>query len=104
MDSIPVIGAGLGCTVNTIVVTQLLAVVYEMVVVPGAGVAEIPLTTPPPTVTVAMAVLLLDHVPNGDGCVSVVVKPWQTELAPTIGAGAGLTVITVFALQPELSA
>ena len=71
---------------------------------PGAGVADMPVTTPPPTVTVAIAVLLLLHVPLGTPCVSVTVPPWHTELSPTIGVAAGVTVIVDVVRHPALTA
>ncbi len=100
---VPVIGDGNGCTVNVIVVKQPEGVVYVIVVVPGAGVADTPPTTPVPKPTVPIAGVLLVHVPPVTGCVSVVVCPSHTALAPTIGAGAGVTVTTNVEVHPALS-
>jgi hypothetical protein len=43
---------------------------------------------------VAIAGLLLVHVPPDTGCVSVVVSPTHTESVPPIEAGAAVTVST----------
>lgn len=100
----PVIAAGNGSTVKVIVVKQPDGVVYVIVVVPGAGVAETPVTTPVPKPTVAIAGVLLVHVPPGTEWVSVVLLPWQTDEEPPIAAGAGVTVSTFVDVQPALSA
>jgi len=71
----PVMGAGGGNTVNVVVVIQPAAVVYVIVAVPGAGVADTAVTIPVPKPTEAMAGLLLLHVPPADGCVRVAVSP-----------------------------
>ena len=59
-----------------------------------------PVTFPPPTVTVAILVVLLVQVPNGDASLSKVLKPWHTLRLPRIGPGNGLTVTTAVAIQP----
>ena len=59
-----------------------------MVAVP----ADMPDTAPEGEPTVAIAVLLLLHVPPVVASPSVVVAPAQTLVVPVIAAGAGLTV------------
>jgi hypothetical protein len=72
--------------------------------VPGAGVADTPPNKPVPKPMVPIAVVLLVHVPPVIGCVSGVVSPSHTELAPTIADGAGVTVTTLVDVQPALNA
>jgi hypothetical protein len=62
-----------------------------------------PLTTPVDEPTVAMAVLLLDHVPPLAVLVSVVEPPTQATAVPPIATGAALTVTTVVT-EPQLLA
>ena len=62
--------------------------------------ADKPVTTPLPRPTVAIAGLLLVHVPPAGEPVSVVVVPWQVLSAPLIGAGGAFTNITTDVLQP----
>jgi hypothetical protein len=81
------------------VVKQPAGVVYVMVVVPAATL----LTTPEPSPIVATAGVLLIQVPLATACVSVVLPPTHTELAPPIGAGAGVTVTTLVEVQPAVS-
>lgn len=100
----PVMAAGMGCTVNTDVVKQVLGKVYVMIVVPGGGVADMPVTRPVPKPTVAIAGLLLVHVPLGTGWLSVVVNPSHTLNVPVIATGAGVTVTTIVDVQPALNA
>ncbi len=100
MVRVPVIFAGIGNTVNTLVVTQPPVVVYVIVAVPGAGVADTPVTTPPPVVILAIAGVLLAHVPPADGGVNVTLKPWHTDVGPVIGADAGVTVIVTAEEHP----
>lgn len=91
---VPVMAAGNGITVNVFVVKQLLGSVYVIIVVPGAGVADTPPTTPDAIPTVPIAGVLLVHVPAGTAWVNVVVRPSHTEEAPVIATGAGVTVTT----------
>lgn len=74
-----------------------------MVVVPGAGNAVIAFTSPEPRPIVAIAGVLLVHVPPGVVCVSVEVSPSHAESVPPIGAGAGVTVTTLLEVQPAVS-
>ena len=91
---VPVIAAGSGFTVTTLVMIQPVGKVYVTVAVP----AVIPVITLP--AAVATAVLLLLHVPEGVASLSVVVKPAQTAIVPVIDAGNGLTVTGVVMIQP----
>jgi len=75
-----------------------------IVVVPGAGSADTASTSPDPIPMVAMAGLLLLHVPPATGCVSVVVRPSHNEAGPTIAAGAAVTVTTSNDVQLGLNA
>ena len=63
-----------------------------------------PPNTPVPAPMVPAGDTLLIHNPPDTGCVSVVVRPWHTEEAPTIAAGAGVTVTTSVEIQPALNA
>lgn len=66
--------------------------------------ADIPVATPVPMPIVPTAVVPLLHVPPANGWVSVVVSPSQTDNVPLIDTGAGVTVSTLVAVQPPLSA
>ena len=85
---VPVMAAGSGCTVSTAVRSQPAVEVYTMVDVPVPKPEAIPEALP----IVAMAGLLLDHVPPVVVLVSVVVLPSQTVRAPLIAAGSAFTV------------
>ena len=68
-----------------------------MVAVPAATPVTIPVTEP----TVALAVLLLVHVPPVVTSVNVVVVPVHTFSVPVIGlTDVGVTVTTVVTSQP----
>ena len=67
-----------------------------MTVVPGV----IPLTIPVAGPMVAIAGLLLLHVPPGVASVNIVVPPVQAPDNPIIGVAVLLTVIVVVAAQP----
>ncbi len=60
----------------------------------------IPVTTPA-FVTVAVAAVLLAHVPPEVISVSVIVLPVHTALLPEIPAGGALSVINEVIEQPE---
>ena len=61
----------------------------------------IPITTPVVAPTVAIAGLLLLHVPPGVGCVHVVLDPTHTFVAPvTAPVSVAFTVICVVAIHP----
>lgn len=62
--------------------------------------AAMPVITPVLASTVPRAVLLLLHEPPEIVLVNVVCEPAQTEVAPAITSGSGLTVTSVMALQP----
>lgn len=94
--AVPVIAPGLALTVTTADLVHVLAPVAIMVAVP----ALMPPTVPVPAPTVATAVLLLLHAAPAD--VSAVVAPTHTVSAPPIAAGAGSTVATLVATQPEV--
>jgi hypothetical protein len=51
-----------------------------------------PVTTPVVELMVAIAVLLLTHVPPGNASLRLIVEPTHTALGPEIGAGNGLMV------------
>lgn len=67
-----------------------------MVTVPAATPATIPVVAP----TVAVAVLLLLHVPPVVVELNVVTAPVHTVEAPDIAAGNGLTVTVAITRQP----
>src|ERR1043165_5803061 len=67
-----------------------------MITVPGVK----PATRPVPLM-VAIAGLLLLHVPPGVGQLNGVVKYWHTPVGPTIGAGTGFTVIFIESRGPS---
>ena len=86
---------GSGLTVTITEFEQPPAVVYIMVVVPPL----IPVTIPVEP-TVATLVMVLSHVPPALMSESEVVEPAQRTAVPVIGAGSGLTVTTIVAIQP----
>jgi hypothetical protein len=59
-------------------------------------------TMPVPEPIVALAVLLLLHVPLPDASVRVKVPPGQTGELPVMSEGRLLTVTTTVAMQPEV--
>ena len=59
--------------------------------------------TRPEALTVAMATLPLVQLPPGSVLLRAVVPPIQAVCDPVIPAGAGLTVIVVVAVHPEVS-
>lgn len=92
----PVMAAGSGLTVTAVVMIQVVGSVYVMVALPGAT----PVTTPVPEVTVAIAVLLLLHVPPKLPSDNINVDPWQKGTLPDMAAGNGLTVAVTVRIQP----
>ena len=60
-----------------------------------------PDTVPVPEPTVAIAILLLLHVPPAIASVRSVVAPAQTFVAPLIAAGVRFTVTGVVVVQPS---
>jgi hypothetical protein len=94
-----VVGPTIGAAAVTTVITNVAAhppTVYLIVTVPGLTPVTIPVVGP--TVAIVTAVLL--HIPPGVGLVSGVVAPTQTEPAPEIAAGNGLTVMDLVTKQP----
>lgn len=87
--SVPLMAAGKGFTVTTVVVMQPVANVYVITAVPAA----MPVTTPVDGATVATSRLPLLHVPPGMVLLSVVVAPSHT-LATPVDEGVGFTVST----------
>jgi hypothetical protein len=87
-----VLGALFIVTILVATVPQL--VEYDIVHVPAVR----PLTTPA-ALTVALAVLLLLHVPNATLLLNVVVSPAQTLVVPVIVPGVVLIVTTAVAEQ-----
>ena len=69
-----------------------------MVAVP----ALIPVMMPEVAPIVAIAVLLLVHVPPAAVLVSVVVEPIHTSAVPAIEAGKGFTVNEAVRIQPAV--
>lgn len=59
-----------------------------------------PAIEPEPGAAVATAVLLLVHVPPVTASLRMIVKPWQTFVAPVIDAGVGSTVTAVIVIHP----
>jgi len=59
-----------------------------------------PVTTPVPLATVAIVVVVLDHVPPVVPSVNVIVEPAQNDDDAEIVAGNALTVTIVVAEQP----
>jgi hypothetical protein len=74
----PVIAVGVGLTDIVSATWQPPAAVYVMIVVPSMT----PVTTPPPEVTVATDVLLLNHVPPVTASPSDAVVPTHSAEAP----------------------
>jgi hypothetical protein len=93
-----VIAAGEVLTVTPFIIKQPVAeIVYVMLAVPGAT----PVTNPP-ALTVAIAALLLLHVPPGVVLVNVAVLPTQRMVGGIglITLGSGLTVTTAVEVHP----
>lgn len=83
---VPLIAAGVGCTVIVKVALQPVATVYATVVVP----AIIPVTTPVPAFTEATpGVPIILHAPPADASVRFTVAPSHTAEGPDITAGVG---------------
>ena len=73
--------------------------VYVILVVP----AVTPVTTPELKTIVAVAVLLLLHVPPVVAFENTAVEPIQTVPGPVLVAGAAFIVTTALRIQPVLS-
>ena len=95
----PVIADGSGFTVMTVVAMQPVARVYVDTQVLGIPTIA-PVAIPEDEPMVAIAVLLLLHVPPVGASLNVIVDPEQTLLGPEIFPGNGFTVIVVAAIQP----
>jgi hypothetical protein len=85
----PVITAGTGFTVNTLVFRQPVESAYVIMVVPG----EIPHTVPV-LPTLATPALLLAHVPPAVRSLRLEQDPTHTLSVPLISDGSGFTVTT----------
>ena len=94
---LPVMTAGVGVTVTTLVVVQPPTDAAVIVAVPGV----IPVTTPVPD-TVATAVLELLHATGLVVVLSVVVLPAHTVAVPVIAVGTGVIVTTAVVTQPPV--
>lgn len=92
---LPVMAAGVGVTVTTLVVVQPPTEAAVIVAVPGV----IPVTTPVPD-TVATAVLELLQATGLVVVLRVVVLPTHTVAVPVIAVGTGVTVTTAVVTQP----
>jgi hypothetical protein len=90
----PLIGVGVVFTFTVVVIRQVVGNVYVMIVVPNA----IPVTIPVEVPIVAVAGVLLIHVPP-PGSVNVMVAPTHTAVGPLIGAGKGLIIIATLPLM-----
>jgi hypothetical protein len=93
----PAVGAGV--MVATTVLIHPVANLYVIIVVPTAT----PISTPVPVPIVAMAALLLLHVPPAVELVSVLVVPTQVVALPAIAPGNSFTVNTAVRKHPVLS-
>jgi hypothetical protein len=91
-EAVPPIVVGPALTVITAVLKQLALIMNVIVVVP----ALTPVTTPVLISTVALAVLLLLHVPLPE-LLSAVVAPTHTLVLPVIDPTVELTVTSVTA-------
>jgi hypothetical protein len=85
---VPVIAGGLGSTVIVVVAIQPVDKMYDIVVVP----ALIPVARPVETPMVAIAGVLLLHVPPGMLLLSEVELPLHSSAVPVIAPGTGFTV------------
>lgn len=97
----PLMDVGRQLTVIALVVVQPEPNEYVMVAVPGAGVQDIPVTRPVATSIVAIAGVLLAHVPPPVALASVIVCPTHTLLGPVIAPGNAFTVTSAVAEQPD---
>lgn len=97
-DDAPVIAEGNGFTVTTVVAEQPVAARYVIVAVPAESPETIPLVP-----IVAVAGVLLLHVPPTVPSLNAVVEPSQTLVVPVITAGEACTVTVTLWLQPVLS-
>jgi len=89
---VPVIAAGSGLTVSVVVVKHPVGAVYVIItVVPPVT----PVTIPDDEPTVALAVLLLVHVPPAGVDVSVILAPGQAIDGPAIGVGGAFSTSAV---------
>lgn len=96
-ESAPPMPAGNGFTVSTAVAEQPVAVtVNVIVVVPAATPPTVPVAAP----IVAVAGVLLTHVPAPDASVNVVDVPGHTESVPPMAAAERFTVSTFVAVHP----
>ena len=95
----PVMGAGVGLTVMTVLAEQPLGNATTIVAVP----ANTPVTTPDNEPTVAFVVELLLQVIPVVTSLNVIVLPSQTDAGPVIAAGLALTVTITVAWQPPLN-
>ena len=90
---VPVIAAGKGSTVNTVVSEHPETPVYVIVVIP----ATMPLITPESTPIVATPGEPDDQLPPAGMPEITVEVPWQISKIPAIPVGAGLTVTSTAA-------
>jgi hypothetical protein len=93
--AVPVMTAGTGLTVTTVVDMQPVPSMYVIIDVPP----ETPVTTPVEEPIAALPLLLL-QVPPDEVLLRVVVSPAQTTVVPDIVAGNGFTVTVVTMMQP----
>jgi len=94
---LPVIAAGTGLTVSSIVAVQPAGSVYIIVAVPGDKACVNPVAEP----MLATAGSLLDHVPPAVASDMVVTWPRHNAVVPVIATGDGLTVKASVATQPN---
>jgi hypothetical protein len=93
--SVPAITAGFALTVIGKVALHVVGSMYHIFTVPAAAPVIVP-SVP----AVAMALLLLLHVPPVVLSLSIVVADGQVVPEPVIAAGAGFTVSALLAVQP----
>jgi hypothetical protein len=94
-EAVPEIGNGIGLTVITEEMLQVVGSVYMMVAVP----TDTPPTTPEDSPAVATDPLLLNQVPP-PASLSPITDPTHTDVTPLIADGNGLTVTGSVAKQP----
>ncbi len=74
-----------------------------MIVSNPPGLLDVPASSVPPGPVTATTPLVAVHTPKGVMSLNTVRKPAQTVVIPVIGAGSGLTVTVVVAMQPVVN-
>ncbi len=94
---LPDMGPGAALTVTDFVLLHP-SFVYDIVTTP----ADTPFTSPPVAVTVAIALLLLLHMPPAVRLASVMVVPAQSDDGPMMAEGEAFTVSVFDVRQPPI--